>query len=621
MKIVFKCHTPFTMMMSVFLGEVYFKQEEKILITSFLPNEKFYRNVLKLNLFTKVYQFNEGTKLISGVEKEVDDFLNEFNNIDMFFVAVLSDRFSNMLVYKLKDKAKICIYPEGSSIINIQQKWPVIFDIIKKTEYIREFFDKYPINFDNYDEIWTFDTDSVLGLKKKIVKIDMKKSIDDELISNLNILFKINQINFDGIDCVYLDDYLVERGWLFKEIEEMVLKDLFSVLNDKQILVKAHPGQNMALIRNKFKNKNCYIFENADIPWELLFLNIVRKNNNIILVSPIFSTAFITSAHLIDANGKLFLISLFNMLKEYMNKYLIKSMDLSKEYYEALRSETISVMFPKNIEELCENICMEKKINTCKKSTLNYTKRYFEMIGNLICESCLFVNGKRYVDVFDALKTDNELVFEINSVIDDKMNWVVDSMNFCKIIGNIEVELFYSDEECSVILNEEDISKEGICSIGIYDNTKLCKEVRIRFKCISKDNCIELLKDYKRTFWRGVFWQKWSELDDYGSLNNFLSKNRDKDIWIYGKGRIGEKIKNKLMLYDINVEFIESSENVEKNIRGKSYVLQVEKKPDLLIITPMQDYLTIFYSMPPEIRMQTVSLEKFLEMIEQQVEI
>ena len=99
-------------------------------------------------------KFRRNDLSISGVERQIDDFLKTHTEIDEVFVNVFNQRFETLLTYRLRGKNTVFhIFPEGVMIVSLQDTMRYAFqEYYTKEVSIKQFNDKYPLDFSRKQE-------------------------------------------------------------------------------------------------------------------------------------------------------------------------------------------------------------------------------------------------------------------------------------------------------------------------------------------------------------------------------------------------------------------------------------------------------------------------------------
>ena len=89
-KILMKAHSPFTIFACAVIGELYYKEDYKILIMGNPVDEGFETRVEESGFFQEVCLFDQREKTIKAIEHTVDRFLVSHLDIDEYFMCVFT---------------------------------------------------------------------------------------------------------------------------------------------------------------------------------------------------------------------------------------------------------------------------------------------------------------------------------------------------------------------------------------------------------------------------------------------------------------------------------------------------------------------------------------------------
>ena len=543
------------------------------MITSFREDEEFGKRTLESGLFDEVHHFNESETTVAGVERQVDDFLRVHSDIDQFFLCVFSDRFGNLLARRLYGKARLSIFPEGSSTIMLEKKIRLVFqEVYGKIPHIREFYDKHPIELGMFDETWVFDAEASQGdMDLPVREIDMEGLMRQEnqnLLSRLNKFFGYDENLIRGYEIIYLDDVLTERNWVFTKMEQEILHIIFGNIGDRKVLVKPHPGQDAAFEKMKFMDKNADIFYAPDIPWELLYLNFLVKTEKkkVTLISSWMSTSIYSSLQLGGAESEIDILSFVKILLPYCGEYALKSDALSKTYYSALADKynRIHLYLPEGMEEL-EEVCRrlwgpEEKGCSALEEAGDYSIDFFKRVGNLTAKSCLYSpgNDRLYHAYFEFLKDRSVITFEVYEEADLKeVLWYPSDRYLFDCLRGLKIYLLNRGVKREMDFGIDRIHGRGEPVI-IEENRGIllhipycgyCEKIVVEAELTVKNKYLDLADKYWNARWQKEFWESWADIQDADRLRRYVEESGIKRVWVFGTGRSGAGSKRLSMGY------------------------------------------------------------------------
>ena len=163
--VVFKVNSFFTLYESALIGYMEYRESFKILYLGFNIDDVFRERIINSTLFDEVVCIPQIEKNIETVERRINGFLYSYDNIDDYFMCVFSDGYSIALAHKLQGKAKIHIFPEGSSAINLRNRIDYNINYLygENRDLIRV-YDEYPIDLSLFDYLWTYDEKMEQGI-------------------------------------------------------------------------------------------------------------------------------------------------------------------------------------------------------------------------------------------------------------------------------------------------------------------------------------------------------------------------------------------------------------------------------------------------------------------------
>ncbi len=634
--VVFRCHTPFTIFTASIIGEIYYKDDNRVLLTSYGKNTGFYDRIVCSGLFEEVYSFKEDSPFVEDVEKEVSEFLEKYPRIDVFFTYLFSDRYSALIAHKVANKAKVCIMPEGSSVINFKERMEMLYqEAYGKIRQLKIFYEKYPLDLQLFSELWLYDekmVDGELPLRTKEILFSQLETKDRlSLTKKMNILFDYQEDDLGLYDIIYLDDNLSERGWMYTEYERLLLEYFFHQTEEKKILVKPHPGQDISYEEQKFNYPNATIFSRPDIPWELLYINAMNANreNSVVIVSMWMSTAIYSSLKLTGDHNRVIVLSFVKMGNLYYNDLLEKSNELSSIYYEKIEDyfHNVRLLLPKDEDELFKAIeeCFGIKANArvCLETVKNeHAVNYFKRVGNLFEHSFLIGENNIYKACYNYLGDICEAVFMINSFINFReFSWIPSLKNLYSSIKQMKIIVVddslreyqvYEASDLPILLTDTNEIKINM------ESQHYCRMIKIVFRGDIRNNFSQLANQNFDLAWRKDFWERWLEIVLQQKVGKAIEQKQLKNVAIYGCGKIGKKIYTEFVKYDLIPKMYEAKKKTIDGIDvyGLDNLSEETQVPDIFIVTPMNEYYQIQYAFPRRIRDKAISLETFLSFLE-----
>lgn len=633
-KILMKAHSPFTIFACAVIGELYYKEDYKILIMGNPVDEGFETRVEESVFFQEVCLFDQREKTIKAIEHTVDRFLVSHSDIDEYFMCVFSDGYSIVLAHRLRENTKINIFPEGCSALQLKERIELVFnEVYGKDSGLREVFQKYKIDFKLFSCTWVFDSGIEQGefrAEKKIIEVRklLKGRGEDNIIERLNTLYGYKPKG--DYDIFVLDDTLAASDLLDGEAEIKIFDFLFGLLKEEKILVKGHPGQDLLVSKLRYEKYGVEFFQNSDIPWEIMLINLMKNRmSGITIISPLLATSVMSTISLFSCMVPITIISLHLLEKRFFGDYIKKAIRLNGAYYEkaVLGNENIRLLLPQNFEEL-EAYCKEMKRGireTKKPCELGEPSDYFFRTGNMLAKTVAFSpDGQFFVDAaFYFLHYDSEIIFSVEKYIDITVFvWRPSKCNLFSAVSGLIVEIengqgnrreyVLGDSQTNRFLDDGKITCE-------VEYCGYCKKLYVKGHLMVEHKYCNLNWLYHDCKWRGYFWEQWFEIEKKKLLKKYLESKGIKDVWIFGNGKIGQEIRGSLELCNVKTTFIISKTPAlnDNKVISIEEVCRREKLPDIMVITPMNDYDLIYFKLQEKLKEVTLGLEEFVaEVIE-----
>ncbi len=622
-KVVFKCHTPYTLFTAAIIGNLYFDKSVKLLIATKYLTSRFKNRMIQSGLFDEIYCFDESVKDISKTEKQVDDFIDKNCDIKYFFACVLDDPYTVMMIEKLHNKSKIELFPEGASVNQLVEVLEIVHNkVYGREKYNNDFFDEYYMDYKKVDKLWLYD----LKMYHSRIKLELKE-IDKEAIWNNNnqIIDKLNYL-FDYVvsdeitsNYIYLETGMVEENRVLHIKQKEVEGLLFQLLYNNMIVVKPHPGQNMNYIKSEFNYKNAIIYSKLDIPFELIFINNLKNNEDLTIITPYFCTAINSVVSFVseDKRKKIHILILYKMLENYYDEYISSAKLWVEQDIERLKREYngLDLYTPKSVNEL--KVYFKREVNYTNK-TNDIAYDYFDKIGNLLETSLLYDGKVTYSSYFDYLGK-SVIEFNVSDYVSDEnvYTWLPSVNDIFKYIDNLKIYIVNKNIKHRVhfTINGKEISEcviEKRQSLVIRLNSnEYGEKIIIECNFSMRNKIMSMVRMNNNLDWRCEFWKKIATYDSTKMLKYLKDKEISK-VWIFGDGDVGKILYEKLKEYVDNISFV-VSKNVEKdNYYSINNIDKIVEYPDLIVITVMQNYWKIKFDFPTELHDKIISVNDFI---------
>lgn len=632
-KVVFKVSSPFVNFTALLIGQLYYPDAYKILLLNGEIYEGYAKKVVELGFADEVIAISHANMHVAHVEQTVDQLLAQHPDIDEYFMNTFTDCYSIVIAYKLLRKAKLHIFPEGATTVQLETVIKLMLEkgeITSKDPLRRAVFQKYPLDLSIFDYTWMYDLNIPQGhfnAQKKHINIrDLLDRTDaNDVLCRLNQLFQYKPVS--DIDICLLDTTLSNDEYLDFEAERRILDTLFMPLQGTRVLIKPHPptSKMVCYTRFRYQKYGVSILENADVPWELILLNILQgKQRELTLITlQLEGTYIMTTLAFIPSDFQIQIVTLNKLMEPHMSEYLYTSYMLNFDYFmQAADKSNVTLYMPNDFAELLET---GKWIGDCKseyKVGKNIVPNaYFQRMGNLLSESVLYDNrGQFFAEtMFSFIEKNSEIVFEVEKEVElDVLIWRPSTCN-----------MFSDIRQMSIIITD-DLGNKIKYGVGngekiLLENGKTVCEVKYRGYCknILITGCLEVRRKIRRLYeefydkqWRGDFWEVWYDAVRSKKLLSYLRERCIKNVWLYGWSRIGIAIAEQLEHYGLEYMFV-SSRGGQGCGDGRTDIPVVEAcdrygAPDLMIITPMYAYDEIMYALPTEVSDVAIGLDRFV---------
>lgn len=634
--VVFRVRTNSNIFFAAIIGELYFKDHRRILLTSWPVDGKYESRILNSGLFDQVVRLREVDRSIFKIEQCVDEFLEKNPCIDTYFLQLAEDPHGYLLACRLQDKAKICLYPDGSACINFRKK--IERDLGKSafrwTTELREFYRKYPIDLGIIDETWLPNQDIPReGIPAAVRIIEFGKIFQGNqyVVEKLNVMFNFHGSSALTADAFYFDDALAMFNWMEVTARRRILEELFRNLPGKKVMVKAHPGVDTAFEIFSFSGIEVEIYDQSDMPWELMYLNILlqEERKTVVLITLVPGTSILSSVNIAREHDCIKVLLLENIARPFLAKHIVSGIDMDMAYYEKVQreKENFLVFRPATfaqLREACQEIfpggCDARKYQ--EKDLHDIDVAHYEKVGNLLSKSYLLDHrsAKQFCTYFDFLGETSELSFPLDEIVDfSELLWWPSENHVFKSVSTLEVlvegknkelqEIYSLDggAESEYLLNY-DGSFRLPCAYQGY-----CKRLHIRAQLHTRDSYCQLAKNYESVKWRAEFWENWVDIQQTGRIGQFVKQKQLREVWIFGKGKIGKLIQTALDEFQVKIRYIatKGKETPDGRVYGIEEITAEMGVPDMVVVTPMYDYRNIFYSLPNYLRERTRGIDAF----------
>lgn len=633
-KVVFKVSSPFVNLTALLIGQLYYPDAYKILLLNGSLYEGYAKKVVELGFADEVIAISHADMHVTHVEQVVEQLLNQHSDIDDYFMNTFSDCYSIVIAYKLLGKAKLHIFPEGSSTVQLEKGLQLILEkseIYSKDPLRRALFQKYPFDLSIFDYTWMYDLNIPQGhfrAQKRHINIRnlFERADAADVLVRLNQLFRYEPI-YD-MDICLMDTFAADDDYLDFEAERKILDTLFASLKGTHVLVKPHPpaSERLGYTRFKYQKYGVSILENADVPWELIILNLLlRKQKKLTMITlQLDSTYIMTTLSFVPQDFQLRIITLNKLMEPFMREYLHMAYEFRIDYFlQAADKGNVELCMPDNLAELTrvgERISGDK--SDCGAEEDIVPNAFFQRVGNLLSKSVLYDNNGQFFaeTYFSFLERKSEIIFEVEKKID--VRELIWKPSMCNIFSTIsEMNIVITDNLGNKIKYDVNsgasIATEDGIIVSEVNYTGYCRNITIT-------GCLAIYRKFCRVYeefyekkWRGDFWEAWYDAVRSEKFLSYIKKRDIKSIWLYGWSKIGIAIAEQLEHYGLEYMFV-SSKGGRGFDDGRRDIPIVEAcdrydVPDLMIITPMYAYDVIMHSLPAELSGVAIGLNRFVK--------
>ena len=629
-RILFKASSPFTNFTAILIGTLYYPNEYKILLLDSVIYEGYEKKIVELELFNEVHVISESNKKIHHVEQQVSHLLQILPDIDEYFMNTFSDCYSILIAYRLLGKATLHVFPEGGTTVWLERVIHLILergDVASRDPDRNLFFKKYPVDLSFFDYTWMYDLSIPQGsfrAKKRLISIADIINIEDgrTLINKMNDLFRYYSV--PKIQCCFMDAYLSKVDNLDIVAEHRILDALFEVIGHEDVVVKPHPPNSMLpYTEYKFQNRPALVLKNANVPWELMLLNILQSGQKelTLIVLQLEGTYVMTSLAMIPSDFQLTIITLNKLEEEFFSEYLATSYALNYDYYnDAINRPNVKVYMPESLNELYEIGQKHKGVDL-----ENYKPSiYFKKVGNLLENSFLYDdNGTFFSEAYYVFLDDTcNIVFNVNKEVSfGQIIWRPSSSDMFISAENIKVTLEKDNDavEQFEIYRCDEMKRfaEGRLTFD-YCFSGYCNRISISASLMVYKKFCNLSKELFDRKWRGTFWERWYDIVTYHMMERFKVALEGGAVWIYGMAKIGKAIAKEFMRWEIEYMYIVSEDwRAERgdDVRIITDINSSDEMPAYIVVTPMYDYDYILCTMYERFRKIALSLNAFTDLI------
>ncbi len=634
--VLFKASSTFINFTAMVMEELYFSECHRILVLSHEIYQGYKEEVVSLGFFDEVHVIYEGDKSLNAVEHTLDNLFDQLPTIDDYFMNTFSDCYSIAIAYKLMGKAKLHLYPEGGSCIRIDKvlEWLMTkSDTYSKDPVRKVFFEKYPLDLSIFDYSWVYDSNTPQGElddRKRVIEIRELENKNNygEILKRLNALFKYSSV--DDIEVCLLDTFEPQDDAIEYSIEKEILDVLFRKIRHYGFYVKPrYPGARMLpYAKFKYGEYGVKVLDAADVPWELIFLNILASKSRelTIITLQLEGTYIMTSLAMVPTDFQLNIVTLNKIEFPYYNKYFKASYDLNYEYFsQAIKKENVKTIMPEDINALAKIDLFSGEISN--SSSLNDIKlppesRYFSRMGNLVTESVLFDEDITFIakSYINFIEDSISVCFEIDRTVEsNKLIWKPSANGIFTRIENIKAVLYDSNGiEHEYSLGDKDIQDGEIRFETAHSG--LCKKLVITGNAFIYKKVCNLYDEFYILKWQEAFWRKMYVLKDkLESLKKSKFVESNEMVWIYGWTDMGIKLGNLLKDIGVQVVYVSTYGN-EGYYDGRSDITIAQASelygfPNRIVVIPLRSYEVIMTSLKNEYKNVALKVETFLNMM------
>lgn len=623
MSVLFKCSSLYTIFTSAVLCELYYKDEETILLLSDQIDDtmrRFFEIFQKEKIFfNEIIILNETSVDIKDIENDIRKVIQNYD-IDVFHIF-LFDTYSIILQHLLPLKTKIIVTEEGTMTYSLKESYELDS---KSVFFYNKLKDKLKIDWDRIDEILLYEPKAFHSqINTKVNKINIEILLEDKKKREI-FLKKINKFfhyfpKKEEYNVIYLENNFCNIGSIQPDFERWFLKNLLYIIEESKYVIKLHPHETKDFYKFRYNNKKVNIQNSSFFPWEIILLNKMHDD-------PMQKLVIIGTGSTAEYNSIIFgnicfpniiVISLLEIIKYYLTDkdVLIQQLHDTNIFYNTL--EKVDKYKPKSFQEFEEvfNKIMdlqEEKKTFNEISEINWLRercvRKGVFLDSTIEQWELIIRSEKKVIIDEIViydYTDDiiELCFEFSGLL-KKQKYTFE----CKVsenipCENIEINKIYAlkQEQSQIHINEKiisltyDILGKNNCIKGNLYVDEPIDNLYIRFKIINLKRAEGLLKsttlDNRNQLYYNLLynWICLKQKDD--KFLSFLQYKGYEKIAIYGYGKIGKLLYEEIKHLDIEISFLQKEGNyiTEEGVRIFEIGELQKNKFDLIIITPIYE--------------------------------
>jgi len=312
--------TQYHLILSFFLREQNKAQYNSIILDESHFNKSFINKIVDSKNWDNIYVLKLSSRFSNFANRNIfyNSKYDEIFNIKNANVIVFTfgDDFVNLLVNSIYKNNNILMGEDGLfpyyglAIVNEYHNLLKNEHAINK---LKRFF-RHKINYRYQFDIQRIDKFLLLNpewLPQEVIqKFEIEPIVLDQkaikrMFDELTSLYEYKKENiFNDFDIIYFDSDISNAGFITEKHEHEILCKIFNKLNDFKILIKLKPNNNELINsqRESFYNAlqtdtacnfviNC---SGAKYPWEIVYYNNATDFKDVIFMSQVFSTAFIT---------------------------------------------------------------------------------------------------------------------------------------------------------------------------------------------------------------------------------------------------------------------------------------------------------------------------------------
>jgi len=307
-------------MISFFLREQNKKHYNSIILDESHFNRNFMNKVIDSKIWDNIYVLKLSSRFSNFLNRNIfyNSKYDELFNIKNANLVVFTfgDDFVNLLVNSIYKNNNILMGEDGifpyyglaivKEYCNLLKDEPTINKLKRYFRYKTNC--KYQFNIQRIDKFLLLNPE---WLPKEFIKqytleqIVLDQNTIQMVLNQLTCLYDYKKENlYNDIDIIYFDPDLSNTGFITERKEHEMLYKIFNELKGLKIFIKLRPNDNKSINtqRKAFyntlqKETACNFVMNysgAKYPWEIIYYNNAIDFKDVIFMSPVFSTAFIT---------------------------------------------------------------------------------------------------------------------------------------------------------------------------------------------------------------------------------------------------------------------------------------------------------------------------------------